>query len=67
MRVGSVQAAIDVSQVVAHISDFEVAPHPIILAVARFDEELAQSRRCFFHHTVVAERWVIIVGIDAPE
>src|SRR5206468_317623 len=41
VRVGSVQAAIHVSQVIAHVSNLEVAPHPIVLAVARFDEELA--------------------------
>src|SRR6476646_649912 len=67
VRVGSVQAAVHVSQVVAHVSNLEVAPHPIILAVTLFDEKLAQSRRSFVHHTVIAERWVIIFGIDAPE
>ena len=54
--VGSVQAAIDVGQFVAHVADLEVAPHPVILATARFDVELAQGRRHFFHDTVVAER-----------
>src|SRR5207245_4948866 len=67
VRVSSVEASVHVGQLVIQIPDLEIAPHPVILAIARFDVELAHGWRHFLHHTVVAERWVIIVGIDAPE
>ncbi len=67
VRVSSVQASVYVSQLVIQIADLEIAPHPVILAIAGFGVELAQGWRHFLHYTVVAERRVIIVGIDAPE
>ena len=65
--IGSVQAAIDVGQFVAHVADPEVAPQPVILATARLGVELAEGRRRFCHDAVVAERWVMVIGIEAPE
>ena len=67
MQIGSVKAAIHVGEFVAHVADLEVAPHSVILPTARLDVELAQGRRHFFDDTVVAERGVMVVGINAPE
>jgi hypothetical protein len=54
-------------QLIAEVADLEITPHPIILAVACFEVELAQGWRHFFHDTVVAESWVVVIGIDAPK
>src|SRR5262249_1912288 len=65
--VSTVQAAVDVGQFIIQVADFEIAPHPVILAMARFYVELAHSWGNFLHYTVVAERGVIIVGVYTPE
>src|SRR5215470_18262041 len=67
VRVAAVEAAVNLSQFVVSVADLEIAPHSVILATARSDEELAHGGRHFFHYTIVAERRVVIVGIDAPE
>src|SRR5215469_6369249 len=67
MEISSIQAAVDLGQFVIQIADLEIAPHPIILAIARFDVELAHGWGHFLHDTIVAERRIIIVWIDAPE
>src|SRR5881397_489098 len=67
VRVGSVQTAVDMGHLVAHVAGVEIAPHPVILATARFEVELAQSRSHFCHDTVVAERRVVVIRIDTPE
>src|ERR1700739_3946628 len=67
MRVGSIKAAVDVSQIVIHVVGLKVAPLSLVLAVARFHKELAQGGCVFFHCPVITERRVIVVGIDAPE
>src|SRR3954454_4550660 len=51
----SVHAAVDLGQFVARVTNFEVAPHPVVLAVACFQKELTQGWRHFFHNAIIAE------------
>ena len=67
MQISAVQTAVDLREFVIHIPDVEITPLPVIGIVAQSDEELAHGRRHFGHGAVVAEGWVVIVGIEAPE
>ena len=67
VRVGAVEATVDLRQFVAGVAHLEVAPEAVVLALAGLDVELAERRRHFLDHAVVAERRVVVVGIDATE
>ena len=65
--VRAVQTAIDLGQLVGEVADLEVAPHRVILAVVELDEELARGGCTLFDRTVVAERGIEAIRVDAAE
>ncbi len=67
VQVGAVQTAVDLGQLVVHVADLEVAPDTVVIVVSELHVELAERRRHLLDRSVVAERGVVIVGIDAPE
>src|SRR5215472_1338522 len=50
--VSSIQAAVDLGQFVIQKADLEIAPHPVILAIARFDVERAHGWCHYLQYTI---------------
>jgi hypothetical protein len=67
VRVRAVEPAVDLRELVVHVADLEVAPEAVVVAVRGLHVELAERRGHLLDDAVVAERRVVIIGIDAPE
>ena len=67
VRIGAVEPAIDLRQLVLHVADLEVAPEAVALVVVDLHVELADRRRRLLDDAVVAEGRIVVVRVDSPE
>ena len=67
VKVRAVESTLDLREFVVPVADVEATPERVALRLAQFDVELARGRSALLDRAVVAERGIVVVGIDAPE
>ena len=60
----AIQTAVDLSELIVHVADTEVAPLAVVRALVEANIKPPERRGAFLDRTVIAEGRIVVVGVD---